>query len=458
RYQSPVDVDQLWAEIEPEVQHAKKNRRWLFLLLFGLIGCLAFWSYFYSSKEVTPFPSDGQAPSLVSQQDNTSLATENIESTHSKEADQTTVENIGTFLPTWHRQASADQNIRGIFRSPHENLQIENRDGTIPEQSDDLTKPGAHPFILSQALFLDGIDHPLNGGIQIEFSSPATTQRNIRSANHTRQKSFPSLFSPDIPLLNLPVALKSSPLPTQSPESEQREKGRTMVYLTAGIGTTQQRLPTSGPDTTVRRRDNEQPLETISLELGARWPLSRKAYASTGIFFNSWVDRFTAQYRVNQEFTLEDVLLQRILNPITGDVQEIFGDTTVIGTRTVSATHYNKYRSFGLAIGLGINVWEHGKWQLDVGMDALLDIRLTAEGKYLEERTLISDLQNIGYSRNRLGWNARAQLSLSYDINSNWTILLAPYAQNRLSNLLGSGEQKITYWRIGTNLGVGYRF
>lgn len=292
----------------------------------------------------------------------------------------------------------------------------------------------------------------------VENALPVTDDTYIPSSADLPGKSILPLFDIDIPGLAIPRSLDNYSIHVQLPAVDGAEKGSPMVYLTTGLGRTAQRLLASSADSTLRSNENEQALETVSVELGARWLLSKRTYATTGIFYNNWIDRFSADYTAEQEFSLENVLLQRIENQITGEVQEIFGDTTVIGTRSVSAVHYNQYQSFGVVLGVGINIWGQGKWRLDLGLDALLEMRLMAKGRYLSQQDQISDLGDYGYSRNKLGWNARAQLSLAYDLSSSWTISFSPYVQNRFSNMIDNDNNRVTYWRVGANLGVGYRF
>ncbi|MEM1283688.1 MAG: hypothetical protein AAF741_12750 [Bacteroidota bacterium] len=444
KYSSPLDVDSEWASIAPNLQKNRKANRWPILLFFLLIGILSIVSYSISNAKTEP---------------------SNEESAHHTAFNSTTIPQSNVLDTLIDRIASTKAEGLNIDKSDLQKSMKEEKKNI--ELAEDIVAP--EPLTVSDnsnsiqdSLIGDDKRKEKPDYTHSEQTSNESASERLKNTGSPveieKQGAIKNINSLAISEIYEPLLDRVQPLSMNSSNAVTLEKPKPLIYFSAGLGTTQQRFSSDDLDTSLMRSDFEEHLETFSLELGARWPLSNRTFLTTGLTFYNWTDQFSVDYTAQQDFLLEDVLIRIIENQTSGETEEVFGDTIISGFRNVSAVHYNEYRAYGLTFGLGTDLWRKGQWHVSLGVDAILEMRFTARGRYLEQPTLISDLQDFGYNKNRLGWSARLQLGLGYNLNENWTIMFAPFAQNRFSNLLDSGsDNKATYWRLGMNLGVGYR-
>ena len=140
---------------------------------------------------------------------------------------------------------------------------------------------------------------------------------------------------------------------------------------------------------------------------------------AVGIAWNEFIQHLDYTEHSEHAITTEGVLSVQI-NEITGDTMAVvMGDVEGIERQTRDISHYNRFRAFALPIE-----WQKqqyfGRWQLGIGLGALIQLRSYAEGRTIGTNGLVSDYSDSNLAQTRLNWMPTGRLYTGFYIAPEW--------------------------------------
>lgn len=165
---------------------------------------------------------------------------------------------------------------------------------------------------------------------------------------------------------------------------------------------------------------------------------------------------FSHEYSYDTLLVMDNVLLGVIVDSITGMVvDEIFGDTTVMGTVTRKLIQDNHYNSLSLPLSLG-RQWTRGKWQYGLSVGVVLRFQLQQRGQ-----TLSPEEEVITFSGNetqvlfpKVGLGVRVSPFLGYRLGKGLLLTASPRWTVQQNTIFGQADRKVRTQGFGLQLGV----
>ncbi len=236
---------------------------------------------------------------------------------------------------------------------------------------------------------------------------------------------------------------------------------RFQLFFHTGLAITNQRFRAKNMEAEnykALRENSERALETYTNDIGVNWFFNEKSYLSIGGNYSISFDKFTHEYEMPKSFTFENVVLQRRFDDITGElIDEIRGDTTLIGSETITTQQFNKYSALNLGVSVGHYLVQKNRFGLAVNGGLFYNLSLKAKGKVLSSEDENSALVSlVGYKKSfGLGFTGgvdfdfkitRAMI-LSFKYSTSYSLFSATSDDNILSS---------KFKRHGISLGLKY--
>ncbi len=477
-YESPLNQDEVWAEllVQKRARERSKKRRviWLFLgCLFGLGGLL----YWVESAQWTkqPIAQNDQKPSneiaIISENSSKKADNNSLPANTSSDANQTHIthqnqKNTVKLLPKQTFFSDKNKLMQKDFSTSDVD---QNRNTTPPAGSSIMPTDG---FTFSTQSMERNVLLSPSLAEKVE-NTPLFTQQTNTTLNNTTTDAnaiYPDkiqfLSAAELPFKISPLEKKivitmmaSKPMPnTKSKHFE--------VYVGSGVFSTQQRFSTQdnmNKDYVALRNETETDLATFAFDAGINYWFSDKNFITIGVQHNRWYDRFNYTYKQPKDYTYENILLRIVKNEQLGTQESQYGDTVITGTEIVKMTHYNRYVSTNLRLLLGRQIWSRKRLCLDLagGMD--WSVFATAKGNIAAPISTggIFDLQNTGGTtiyKKSLGIGLSGTMSVNYRLNQHWAIQFRPSATYFLSDAARANAfAEARFYRFGAMLGLRYR-
>jgi len=241
------------------------------------------------------------------------------------------------------------------------------------------------------------------------------------------------------------------------PGDDIRKSRRFEIYASGGLGQTIQQFKTQDATLdplTNARTQNEKALESYIYHLGINTFIAKKSFFSFGADYIINFDQIDHQYEVAKEYDFENVLLRRV-NYSNGNVEEIFGDTTLLGSQVVSLRQFNRYTSLSLNASIGHYFVNSDRWRIGANIGFSYNVYQTAKGKSFNKNELEAALIDLDEYRRSYGLGVRSGLEVDYRILKNLYITIQPTAAYSLSSAISkdAGYQS-NFKRMGLSAGL----
>ncbi len=175
---------------------------------------------------------------------------------------------------------------------------------------------------------------------------------------------------------------------------------------------------------------------------------------TTGADWQELFSRLDLQHVHRFSEPRQNVLLEIVTNPYSGQTEQIYGDTSVLVTETRTLRHYNRFRSWSLPVLLSVHT-QGQRVRAQLGGGALFSIRTTAKGRALVEGEVVS------YSKPYLKAGQMALVgegSISYRLFGAFELGARIGLQYPIGHWSTVPTQSFRPLLFGSQLFVGYRF
>jgi hypothetical protein len=502
-YESPMNQDEVWAEllVQKRARERSKKRRiiWLFLgCLFGL-GGIGYWVERAQWKEQPIVQNNHKSSNeiaIINDNSSTKERNNGILGNVTPDASNTIVErqtqqnaakNLSkhSFFSDKNTLLQKDYNTPIVATSQHTSSITGNQtisiatpispiqdieSGTLLAAS--LAEKADNSGTLLAASLAEKAD---NGGtlLAASLAENSVDKGAISYSLSARDVSTTTEISIVQPLSAATLPFKISPLekkiiiPMMAAEPRPNTKSKHFeIYAGTGVFLTQQRFSTqdnANKNYVSLRNETETSLTTFAFDAGINYWFLEKNFMSIGVQHNSWYDRFNYTYEQPKDYAYENILLRIVKNEQLGTEEGQYGDTVITGTETVKMTYFNKYVSTNLRLLLGRQIWAHKRLSLDLagGMD--WSVFASAKGNIAAPISTggILDLQNTGGNtiyKKSLGIGLSGAMSVNYRLNQHWAIQFRPSATYFLSDAARANAfAEARFYRFGAMLGLRYR-
>ncbi len=430
QYESLVDVEAEWDSIV-EKQNKRKRKRGFFWITFLGSLLLAGVAYLLISPSPNPSQPMGNTPTEKSKAE---VYEESASPTTLQKQQQITSEEtekeeiIPTFSPT--TSTSVKQGSRSNQRL-----------------SNSLS---AKPFLIEEDLTL---------------KETADRRPSDQRAFQTKLSEFGPL-----PSLLLPISLDEA-LPEQSPVLKTTYSSPDLdlpasrpsleLFVHAGLAISRQKLTAksiASEDYRTSRADSEQPLETYQYTAGINYYFNRRSYLSFGGHYNIGFDKIIHQYEVPKVYYFENVLLIRRTHS-NGETEEVYGDTSIVGTQAIIDQQFNKYTSINLSISFGHYLLRRSRFGIALNGGLFQNISFQATGKIQSAAVDGGALVAIEGYKKSYGLGLLAGIDFDYKVSRSIVLSFRPSASYGLfSATKKSNVLNANFKQYGLSLGLKYRW
>ena len=481
-YQSSVNVDALWANIEPQVDaiNARNNNRrgyyWFYAIGIALLGATLYlfpFSQNSTSKELpvsdsatkeeiakTPVKEseEGQTPSARNNSV-ASLPAAPISSTDSKITANSSSSSQAESLTTTksgNRKKDAQRSTAGTLLQRTKGASV----STVP------------PATIVDNRGEQQSMNPLSMAETTQKKHPVSQENNVLPSlgqDKTQKliafgKEFSMLSSkPIFPTSTAPRTIPTDDLSSYTPNYGLGRKDLTYsVMLQAGIASTGRKLEgvvdTSGNRLLQNRLNSETPLENIQIGLLAGVHHHTGFNVMSGLQYTRITERFENTVTVVSRDSVPGII--RLIVLPNGDTIREEGQVPVVTTTTTRKKYYNRYNLIDIPLLLGYEK-EINNLRLGLQAGVFANIRLSTEGRIFDEESLLVD---IGSEQNNIfktsvGLSYYLSFSVGYEMASGITLHFSPFLHHypgRFTNDNYLLAQK--YSLLGIKAGVQYKF
>lgn len=428
QYDSPLDLNAEWNAVSNRQKEGKRKRMILLgsLLLATLISVVGYFS-FGNLAEESP---------LLPKQDQTSVKQLPLADLNSETLDlpsEKLVEEVEFLNKSKEKEIAVVSEV--LFAKKQLNQQEDL--STIPD------------FVESNpTVFKNNQMKTVSPTLETDLEKPA-----LLGALLELELGKINLLSQQIDKIELPEITEISL------NGEKATKRKIQLFFNGGLAMTGQKFEAKDNANEAYaqlRSASEMALETYSYEAGANFFINKKSFIRAAADYNIGFDQINYQYNSPKSFEFENVVLRRIIYP-NGDVEEIFGDTTLLGTQTITETQFNKYTSVNLSISFGHVLLEKGRFSLAAMAGLTQNISLKSEGKIISSDNSNAPLKMIDGYKKSYDLGLSGGIDLDYQLTNKMKLNIRPSGAYSLSsatkteNLLDS-----KFYRVGFSAGVKF--
>ena len=470
-YQSALDINEIWAAIEPQVDEInakrKKKRKPIFLywlsgaiLLIGLVTA----SFFLFSGEQTQANeiTSNKVPNDINQTTATVVASDTDlvenQTTETVAPIETKADNVirNTVTPIQQtKNNSSKQNIKTV-----EKIQEE----VLPTASN---LSNTTPPTVTQSIAVPNSIVPNNQALQVPQSQKAVN--NPSSSFASTEFAMTSLSQLPTSLIGLKVPTSELPELNFSIKNNERllplplyvEKPVFSIEFQTGISAVNRTLNSTGFDNpnldTLRNLRNtfEAPLEALhaNLLINAHFPSG--FYVSSGVAFTQ-ISEVYSNNSTQSETVIDPMGIQKRIINITGDTIDVIGPVETTVTSTFSKKYYNTYRMIDIPVFVGYQ-YDFGDWKTDFSLGVFANLFLATEGRIPNTPTTDLDLSTNGDDvyRSRVDYSLQFGIGVSKSLTDKLSLRINPtlryYSKNFIKENYGLSQK---YLLFGGTLGL----
>jgi len=479
-YQSSVNVDALWANIEPQVDaiNARNNTRgglyWFCAIGVVLLAAALFLFPFSQSNTgeelVSSKPVAKEEATKVSA--NELLEDQTLSAQNNSVSSLTTASLAGTDSKvSTNPSSSSEAEALTTVKPDNRKKKAENTPAALPQKKKASSASSIPPVAMtSEKAGQQASNSSLAGATQ--KSGPVTQETNVLPSvdqDNTQKlialgKEFSMLSSkPIFPASTAPRAISTDDLSSYTPNYGLSQKGLSYsVMLQAGIASTGRKLEgaidTSGNKLLQNRLNSETPLENIQIGVLAGVHHHTGFNVMAGLQYTRITERFENTVTVISRDSVPGIVKLIVLP--NGDTIREEGQVPVVTTTTFRKKYYNRYKLIDIPLLLG---YEKQINNLRLGLQAgvFANINLSTEGRIFDEESLLVDIgsgqENI--FKTSVGLSYYVSFSVGYEMASGITLHFAPYLHHypgRFTNDDYLLAQK--YSLLGIKAGIQYKF
>ncbi len=162
---------------------------------------------------------------------------------------------------------------------------------------------------------------------------------------------------------------------------------------------------------------------------------------SIGVSWNEFVQHLDYIEQTENAIVMQGIQTIQI-NEITGDTMAfVLGDIQGVEYRQRYVSNYNTYRAFAIPLEFQRKKYV-GRWELGLGVGALVQFRTHAKGRTLTPEGLVADYSDLHQSR--LSWMSTMRLYAGLFIVPEWRVDISLSAGLQRFNNAVDGDQVVT--------------
>lgn len=203
------------------------------------------------------------------------------------------------------------------------------------------------------------------------------------------------------------------------------------------------------------REKHERELEAV--QLGIRLQLHHESGfgLSTGLNFTQLNEQFRYFQSVITVDTVEGI--KYLVVNLDNDTIPIYGDVPLERKTSFRKEYFNKYRLFEVPV-LANYRYEGRQFSIGAQAGVFVNLRLSTQGRVLEAEGLDTDISS-GIFRSNVGLSYYLGFSAGYLLNDNLEVYLSPFVRHFPKSFTAdSYGLRQRYNLYGVNAGVGWRF
>lgn len=474
QYESDVNIDEIWAAIEPEVDiinaEREKKKKFRLPLWWGLSGILLMvfvTGYFIYNNTSTPEVNNISTETNIAIDHSPSPVKSNADEAEKQLSPASAFDNNDLT----DNQSNPNDNEQVTPLVNHlKNKTITNSAASNPANS--TTKKSADDAdLLVQSSYLTGAENantnvpaPLDETAVIPSGTTLSPTENQMTSNLTLDEEI--LF---LPKTRLPLLTTESELPpldftlSNKPPafgSSNSDFPNIFLEFQAGISKPNRSLTlsednrTDSRDTLLGLRNRfESTLEGLHTNLFVGANLESGFSIKTGVSYTQFTEVYSNNSTISESITVEGI--QKIIINLNGDTIPMTGPVDAIRTTTFTKKFYNTYRMVDIPVVLGYQYNNNDDWTTDFELGLFTNILLKTKGKVPESLTTDMNLETTKIYKSRVGYSFHLGLGVSRRLSEKLSLRLNPnmryYPKNMLLNSYGL-EQRYVFF--GVNLGL----
>ncbi len=471
-YASPLDVDVAWSAFGERKQREKDRRKRYFLLLLFLFLLFGTCTVFYfGTDQVT----GGKTNAFAMEKESgiTPLEREEKQITHQGITDSqlSIIDKAESTSPLTKRERKSEVELASSRVT--ELKKLKKLEENFYEQQAETSvlgtkgEEGNKEVANSETVTINEKSTKITKEVKSTLSEVASinskTIANTSSSKEAQQK----FIIPFVAQRSLELLEKRTPRQKlyfhqlTKPPSAVRTSRKLETYVLGGLYRSQQKFSATKSEAEAyqeRRSNSETNLETYALELGINYYLAKRSFIGFGIHYAQWYDRLDIQYDRERVYEFENVVVKTIKRQPQGTIDEIYGDTTIVGVETVLAKYYNTYTTISGSLIFGHYFLQKNRFLLGLSGGLNYNFQAETKGKIAAGTGEEMVINNDNY-RAAFGLGVAMNIHLDYKINARLYLEVRPGANYWLSSITKDNDRLQAHlYQFGLMTGLKYRF
>ncbi len=455
--QAEVDVDAIWAAIEPEVDainRRRKRRGFVWFWLAGLLLLGGAFAYFYQKAATTQHELPQRTAAVA-------------QSSEPKTEEQFMQDSNGSLEETPQTsEAKATVNTKGdVPASPKSEPLPRKLSGILGNKKVNPSKQsGSSPMPIHQHINEQGT--MVNAPIAEQKKPVALTPvSEIPTSNEKAESLHLAAMLPTLPLalfdreIGHSFVKEVAYVPTENLSAMHQQPFSYAANVQGSLSFVEKKLAAKDSlsnSLLPLRNKTERELEAFQVGLGFT-VLHRSGFGlSSGLNYTQINERF----RFNQAISSIDTVygIKYLVVNLDNDTIPIYGDVPHEKKTTYQKEYYNKYRMFDIPVLLG---YHHKGRNYSIGVQAgvFVNLSLSAQGQIMQSATEFTNIGTAGVFRSNIGMSYYLGLSAGRFINKNLEAYISPFMRHYPKDFAKESYGiRQRYNLYGVNMGMRYFF
>ncbi len=483
-HNSDVDINAIWAAIEPQVdvinqQQENKRRRifWLSLLMAALL-LLTGSLYFFNTPNNTDVAASASVENPVMAEQNSSSATAaapnnistaaiapvaseiNTTSTSENHSSAITTNSLSSNATTTTNQASSSHTTqKEAVPTPIQNVSALPTAPSPPAATTRVVIDKEDTAPTANILPLDSQQDRSESMANVpEVTTP--TQVNLSLFSGISSKNYSLLTVPEYQLSD-ELKLKASQLGS-GPGWTGGSRNPYSLDIQLGIAFPHRRL--SGPSDSInsmvldQRIQTESPLEAIQLGIQINRQFRSGLEVSAGLHYGRITERFDYNTTLTTVDTIDGIVAYSI--QINGDTIPIMGKVPVTTQTFLRKKIYNRYQLLDIPLLVGYRM-QANNFIVGVQAGVMANVFLRTKGRILNASGLDQSIKNSDSDlfKSNVTFSYYFSFTTAYEIMPGIQLSFTPYAHIYPKSFTGSGNDlSQKYTLAGLKAGIRYQF
>lgn len=458
-HRSEVDVNEIWAAIEPQVDamNKRKKRRGFFLWfwLTGVVLAGGALAYFYQNETGRAGETLTETPvAMMKNESGRSAANSPVKEFQEEPSENTTAE-----LPGENDALSATLKFSGKIAGTQPDLIEKTLSSPV------LTRPQTAPareFSLKdigQSDFRNLEDFGnLNPGLNTSAAPIAEQKIQTFGLDELPVLPISSLTLPPTKLPGLTTKQENIAASLEETPPVRRNSLRFSAGVQGSISFVDRKLESDSFHLDLLDLRNKTERELEAIQAGLRLTVRH----SSGLGLTSGVNytQINERFRYNTSVTTLDSIygIQYYVITINNDTVPYYGDVPVERKTTYKKEFYNKYRMVEIPV-LADYRYEGRDFSVGLQAGVFANLSLTTSGRFLAAEDAFEDLSDTDIFKSNVGLSYYFGLSAGYLINENIELTISPFMRHFPKSFTESSYGLMQRYNLyGVNVGAVYHF